>query len=133
MATTGAAAEDAIRLIRAMDREFMDNVSAKNAAGIAAIYADDACILMPGRPVVKNKSEILAFWQAALEGPVQAIALNTANVEVSGDLAYAFGTNTITLKPAGEAPREEKGKYVVVYRHESAGGWRIVADSYSND
>jgi hypothetical protein len=33
MAVTGASQEDVIRTIRAMHREFVDNVAAKNAAG----------------------------------------------------------------------------------------------------
>jgi ketosteroid isomerase-like protein len=60
MAATGSAVEDLVRTIRAMDREFMDNVAAKNAAHVAAVYADDARILMPGQPVITGKAEILA-------------------------------------------------------------------------
>jgi len=37
------------------------------------------------------------------------------------------------LKPAGEAPRQEKGKYVAVYRRQSAGDWKMVVDSYSSN
>ncbi len=133
MATTEGGVEEAVRTIRAMDREFMENVAAKSAARVASMYADDARILMPGQPVIAGKSEILAFYQAALAGPVQAITLDTTHVEVSGDLAYAFGYNTIMLQPAGEAAREEKGKYVAVYRRDTAGGWKMVIDSYSSD
>jgi len=133
MAGTEAAVEDVVRTIRAMDREFMVNVAAKDAARVAGAYANDARILMPGRPVISGKSEILAFWRAALDGPVEAITLDTSHIEVSGDLAYGFGTNIILLKPAGEVPREEKGKYVAVYRRESAGDWKMVVDSYSSN
>jgi uncharacterized protein (TIGR02246 family) len=124
---------DVVRTIRTMDREFMDNVAAKNAARVAGIYADDARILMPGRPVISGKSEILAFWKAALDGPVEAITLDTTHIDVSSDLAYGFGTNTILLKVAGEALHEEKGKYVAVYRRQPAGDWKIVVDSYSSN
>jgi len=133
MATLGDEAETAIASIRAMDGEFMDSVAAKSASRVAGIYADDACILMPGRPIIRGKSQILAFWQAALDGLVQAITLNTTEVKVSGDLAYALGHNTIVLKPPGESLRQEKGKYVAVYRRRARGGWELVVDSYSND
>ena len=133
MAAKEVAMEDVVRTIRTMDREFMDNVAAKNAARVAGIYADDARILMPGRPVISGKSEILAFYKAALDGPVEAITLDTKHIDVSGDMAYAFGTNTILLKAAGEGPREEKGKYVAVYRRQPAGDWKIVVDSYSSN
>jgi len=68
MAAEEVAMGDVVRTIRTMDREFMDNVAAKNAARVAEIYADDARILMPGRPVISGKSEILAFYKAALDG-----------------------------------------------------------------
>ena len=132
-AATEVSQEDVIGTIRAMDREFMGNVAAKNAARVAAVYADDARILMPGQQVISGKSGILAFWKAALDGPVESITLETTHIEVSGDLAYGFGSNTIMLKPMGEAPREEKGKYVAVYRRQSGGDWKIVVDSYSNN
>jgi len=82
MAATGPAVEDLVRTIRAMDREFMDNVAAKNAVRVAAFYADDARILMPGQPVITGKSEILAFWKASLDGPVEGVTLDTTHIEV---------------------------------------------------
>jgi ketosteroid isomerase-like protein/uncharacterized protein (DUF433 family) len=131
---TGVAVEDVVCAIRAMDREFMDNVVAKNAARLVdALYADDACILMPGRPAIRGKPAVLDFWKAALDGPVEAITLDTTHIEVSGDLAYGVGNNTITLKAAGGARKEEKGKYVAVYRRQPVGDWKLVVDSYSND
>ena len=134
MATTGVAMEDDIRTIRAMDREFMDNVAAKNAARLVdALYADDARILMPGQPVISGKPAILDFWKAALAGPVEAIWLDTTHIEVSGDLAYGVGNNTITLKAADGARVEEKGKYVGVYRRQPAGDWKLVVDMYSSN
>jgi ketosteroid isomerase-like protein len=75
----------------------------------------------------------LAFWKATLDGPVETITLDTTHIDVLGDLAYGFGTNAILLTAAGEAPREEKGKYVVVYRRQPAGDWKIVVDSYSSN
>ena len=125
--------QDVVHTLRAMDHEFMDGVAAKDPVRVAALYADDARILMPGRPVISGKAEILGFWKASLKGLVESIALDTTHIEVSGNLAYSFGANTIMLKPAGESAREENGKYVAVYRRQPAGDWKIVADSYSSN
>lgn len=133
MVTTGVVVEDVAGKIRAMDREFMDGVADKDAARVAAIYSEGARILMPGRPMISGKTEILSFWKAALDGPVDAITLNATYIEVSGDLAIAIGTNTIISTPEGKSPREEKGKYVGVYRREPEGDWKLVVDSYSSN
>ncbi len=68
MATTGVVVEDVVRRIRAIDREFMDGVTAKDAVRVTAIYSENARILMPGRPIISGKAEILAFWKAAFVG-----------------------------------------------------------------
>ena len=133
MATTGAAREDVVRTILTIDREFMDAVAAKDAERVTALYAEDARIMMPGRPTISGRSEILNFYKAAFQGLVESIILDTKDIEVSGDLAYATGSNRITLTPPGETPREERGKYVVVYRRASAADWKVVIDSYSNN
>ena len=133
MATTGVAREDVVRIVHAIDREFMDAVAAKDAERVAALYAEDAQIMMPGRPNISGRSEILSFYKAAFQGLVESILLDTTNIEVSGGLAYATGSNRITLTPPGETPREERGKYVVVYRRASAADWKVVIDSYSNN
>ena len=133
MATTGAAREDVVRSIHAIDREFMDAVAAQDGDRVAALYAEDARIMMPGRPTISGRSEILGFYKAAFQGLVKSILLDTTDIEVSDDLAYATGSNRIELTPPGEAPREERGKYVVVYRRVSAADWKVVIDSYSNN
>ncbi|MBZ5514972.1 MAG: SgcJ/EcaC family oxidoreductase [Acidobacteriia bacterium] len=133
MAATEVVPEDVVRAIRGIYREFMDSVAAKDAERLAVLYADDARILMPGRTAITGKSEILAFWKASLDGPVEQIVLDSTHIEVSGDLAYDFGTSRIVLKPPGEAPHEEKGKYVTVYRRQQAGDWKMVVDSYSSN
>jgi uncharacterized protein (TIGR02246 family) len=132
MATTGAAREDIVRIIRAIDREFMDAVAAKDAERVAALYAEEAQIMMPGRPAISGRSEILSFFKTAFQGPVKRILLETTHIEVSGDLAYATGSNRIALTSPDETAREERGKYVVVYRRASAADWQVVIDSYSN-
>ncbi len=131
MAGTGVVPEAVIRAIGVLYREFMDSVAAKDAARVAAPYADDARILMPGRTAITGKGGILAFWKASLDGPGDRMALEPAHIEVSGDLAYDYGTGRIVLKQSGEATHEERGKYVTVYCRQQAGDWKMVIGSYS--
>ncbi len=133
MTGTELAPEDVARAIHEIGREFMDSVAAKDAARVAALYADDARILMPGRPAITGTPEILAFWNESLGGLVDRVVLHPTHVEVSGGLAYDLGTSTITLKPANGEPHAEEGKYVTIYRRGPAGGWKIAVDSYSGN
>ncbi len=112
----------------------MANVKAKDAARLVdAFYADDARVLPPGHPPVNGKAAAREFWQGVLASGVSALDLDTTHIEVSGDLAYGVGSFVMHVQKAGSAPAEQRGKYVVVYRREPAGGWKAVADMFSSN
>jgi len=133
MPSARATRKDEVWTIRAIDREFMQAVAAKDAERVTALYAEGAQIMMPGRPPIIGRSEILDFYKGALHGLIESIRLDTSEIEVSGDLAYAVGSNRIRLSPPGQPSREELGKYVVVYHRASESDWKVVIDSYSNN
>jgi uncharacterized protein (TIGR02246 family) len=126
-------ADEAARAIRAMDREFVANVKAKDAARLVdSFYAEDARVLPPDHAPVSGKAAIREFWQGVLASGVTGVELDTAHVEVSGDLAYGVGAFVIRREPASGSA-ESRGKYVVVYRRGRDGAWKAVADMFSGN
>jgi ketosteroid isomerase-like protein len=129
MATSATGFDEAARAIRAMDREFMDNVKSRDAARLVdAFYADTARVLPPNHVMVEGKPAIAEFWKGILDSGVSAIDLDTTQIEVSGSLAHAIGTCVIHT-PAGN----RRGKYLVAYRQEPDRRWKAVADMFSFD
>ncbi len=123
--TTGAP-KDVVRIIRAMDDEFVANAKSGNIAQLVeAFYADDAVVLPAGHPPVSGKADITEFWKPAAAS-VSDVSLETTAIEVSGDVAYGVGNYRMVT----QAGQEITGKYVVVYR-QRGGVWRAVVDSFS--
>jgi ketosteroid isomerase-like protein len=134
MASIGAGFEEVAKLIRAMDEEFMANVKSGDATRLVeAFYADSARVLPPNQPVVSGKSAILELWKGVLESGLTEVVLNTAHVETSGDLAYGLGNYLMTLQQSGDVPRQDEGKYVVVYRRQLKGEWKAIVDMFSSN
>jgi uncharacterized protein (TIGR02246 family) len=128
MELTGTESNEAARAIRAMDREFVVNAQARDAARLVnAFYAPDAKVMPPNSPPVEGTEAILSFWKAVLGSGVTGIDLNTTHIAASGDLAYAVGSYTMTR----EAPAEQRGEYLVVYRRQPDGSWRAIVDMFS--
>ena len=73
--------------IEAAIREFENAANAKNAAGLAAFYAEDATLLPPGSPLIKGRSSIQAFWDGFIKAGASDPKLQVVHVESSGDLA----------------------------------------------
>jgi ketosteroid isomerase-like protein len=134
MATIATNFDEAARMIRAMDEEFMRNAEAGNAqALVEAFYAEDARVLPPNHPVVGGKSAIREFFGSGLLPVLKSLKLDTTHIEISGDLAYAVGNYSMKMRAEGGGETADKGKYVVVYRRQSGSEWRAVADMFSGD
>jgi len=126
-----AGAADAIRRL---DAEFMKAGNAKNAAALVkAFYATDAVLMPPNHAAVEGHDKIQGFLQGLMDGGLTSIKLETTTVASAGDLAYGRGRYTLSLSPPGEAPVQDVGKYIVVYRRQPNGAWRAVSDIFNSD
>ncbi len=111
--------------IEAMTVRYQAAARAGDAAAIQALHADDAVLHPPTEPAARGRADVDAYLAASHAEPSQATTFTSADVVVSDDgrLAYEVGT---AVWPDGP------GKYLTVYR-KTADGWRIVADSWSED
>jgi ketosteroid isomerase-like protein len=67
--------------------------NAGNAAGIAALYSDDARLLPPNGDEVQGREAIEAYWQSAIEAmPGVRVTLETKELHNLGDVAVEVGS-----------------------------------------
>ena len=119
---------------RALDAEFVRNANAGNAAALtSAFYAADAVLLAPGAPKLDGAEAIRSFWQGFIDGGVEDVSIETTEIVEAGDIGYGVGTYTYT-RPADASERvRDTGKYIVVYRRQADGGWKVIADQFNSD
>jgi uncharacterized protein (TIGR02246 family) len=101
-----------------------------DAAGVAAMYAEDAYVLPPGGPMVKGRSAIEAFWKQTAQQVGEA-KLVTVDVQRLGRRA-AREIGTVTLETKGQPPQRIVGKYVVVWRR-IGGSWLLATDIWNTN
>ena len=129
MPDTRAADEQAIR-----DQETVAQQAwaAKDTDKVASLYADDATVMLPDTPVMTGKAAISAAFKGAGSDPNFSLSLQTTSVDVSkgGDLGYVRGTYMVHQSdPKTKKATMEKGNYVLVYKKQADGSWKIVADT----
>ena len=102
-----------------------------------SFYADDAVLLgaRAGAPIVTGRAAIREFMRIFLSMPDFSLSFETSQVKVSraGDFAYIYGTNKVTLVDPTGKKMKDSGKYLTVYRKQSDGTWKVVADMGNSD
>jgi ketosteroid isomerase-like protein len=109
------------------NRKFSAAIARKDYAGIAAIYTVHAKMVPPDVPIVSGAKTIEDFWRTTVEAlGLSDMTLNTVDLEVDGDVAIEIGEAALKVK-SGQA----KAKYLVIWRKDSDGIWRLHRDIWN--
>jgi uncharacterized protein (TIGR02246 family) len=119
--------------IRAQVDRWLRLVKAKDAAGIAELYAEDGAVMPPNAPIGKGRAAIQQTWASMMGTPGFDLTFDPEQIIVSssGDMALDRGTYRLTVAPNGTA-QSETGKYVVVWRKIDS-EWKAAADIFNSD
>lgn len=100
-----------------------------DAAGVAALYTEDAQLMPPATPLVSGRAAIEAFMRDTFaQSPVQ-IAITDGETSVNGDHADRRGTYRVASPDGAEL---ETGKFVEVWKR-IGGEWKIHWDIWNTD
>ena len=131
MATTSIDLQSAVR---ELDAEFTRHANAGDAAALTnAFYAADAVLLAPGTPKLDGTEAIQAFWQGFIDSGVKDVSIETREIVEAGDYGYGIGAYSCTLPSESGERARDTGKYIVIYRRQADGGWKVIADQFNSD
>jgi uncharacterized protein (TIGR02246 family) len=118
------------RAVRECEIEASKAIAAKDLEGFLSFFADDASGFYPNMPIITGKDALRQAWKTVLAMPGFSFSFELVKVEASrsGDLAWGHGTCTRTMNDATGKTVTDKGKYVIVYKKQTDGKWKVVAD-----
>ncbi len=119
--------------IEAADKTLCERFNAGDAPGVAALYASDAALLPPGVARIDGRDAIQQYWQGMLDAGIKDISLTTLEVEEAGDSAIEVGVISATAPGEGDVRVTLTGKYIVVWRRDGGGNWRLHRDIWNFD
>ena len=119
--------------IRGQVDQWLKLVKAKDAAGIATLYAEDGAVMPPNGPIGKGRAAIQQTWASLMGTPGFDLTFVPEQIIVSssGDMALDRGTYKLAVAPKGTA-QTDAGKYVVVWRKVGS-EWKAAADIFNSD
>lgn len=101
---------------------------------VASVFAEDAWQMPPNSRPLVGREAIRRFWRNAAEWGTWVFTHIAQDVAVSGPMAVERGKYVLRFTagehaPPGMASFEDRGHYLVHWRQESDGQWRIVNDA----
>jgi uncharacterized protein (TIGR02246 family) len=100
-----------------------------------ALITDDAVLMPPnGAPVIGK--DAIRLWNQAMfkQSRIQSYSSVDDEVVVTGDWAFRRARIDWTIaSTAGGAPARDSGKYIIIYRRQADGSWRVARDIWNSN
>jgi uncharacterized protein (TIGR02246 family) len=135
VAATAAPDAGAVRqAIESSNAKFVDAFKKADTTTIADNYADDAIVMAPGTEAWRGREGIRKGLGGMITGmTTNDFSLKVDDVTLGGDLAVETGNYEMTVQPKGGKEMKDKGKYVVVWKRQADGSWKIIRDVFNSD
>jgi uncharacterized protein (TIGR02246 family) len=121
--------------IKSADEAWAKAAEAKDLDKCVAPYLDDAVIFSPGAPAVIGKENIRKFFSGMIAGPRMQFGFTDVKIDVaqSGDIAMDRGVVTATVIDKDGKSTTSKSDYVLVWKKQADGKWKVAADTSANE
>jgi uncharacterized protein (TIGR02246 family) len=113
--------------IEAGEQAWLTAFNGGDAAGVAALYTEDARLMPPDAEILEGHGAIEPF----IKGFVQTggkLTFDLITVHESPSMCVAVGRYILDIPGAPQ----DRGKYIEVWASQSDGSWRIVDDIFNS-
>jgi uncharacterized protein (TIGR02246 family) len=125
-----------IKAVKGVEAAWVNDIATKDVDKFASYFSEDASFLLPNAPMINGRDDIKAALKPMLADPNFALTFHSTRAEASkgGDFVYTVGTYSMTMsRPKDKTAVTDKGKYLTVFKKQSDGSWKAVADMINSD
>jgi len=124
---------DILTAVKKANIRFGEKVRKNDVAGLAALYTEDTVLMPPNSVKLYGRKAAGEFWGGAFsQMGLKDAVLETVEVFGSGDTVTEVGNYILKVKPEGQEPVEDRGKYFVVWKQTDE-GLKLHRDIWNSD
>ena len=132
--TAAADTVDPAALVRTLSESYATAYNNRDAAAVAALYAEDAVSMPPDTAAVVGRTAIQQGLEAEFATTTQYHIIITPEQQGGGAAAvWDQGTVTLHITPEGGQQMELVAKYIVVSEPQADGTWKIKRVIWNNN
>jgi ketosteroid isomerase-like protein len=102
-----------------------------DAAGVAALYTQNATLLPPTHSVIKGTAAIRDFWQGLITAGFKDHGIEMLDAEAEGGLAIGSGKWSANGPGEGGKVQRFEGLVVTVMRRQGDGAWKACLHTWN--
>lgn len=122
--------QDDATAIRQTLLNFVLHAEAGDWDALAALYTEEAVVMPPNLEQVIGRIAIRNLFSALTVSDFQ---LKPIEVDGCGDLMFARGTYTWTVRIGEGEPAKDHGKWLTIWRKQADGTWLLSQDIWNSD
>ncbi len=119
------------RVIDAQNHAWEEATKTGDAAAIARLFADSGVeVSLRAGKAWKGQAAIQQLFTEIYQNPhATAAVVQTDQLILDGNTAVEYGHYTFTYPPKDGQPQGDSGTYVVIWRKQTDGSWRLLMDA----
>jgi uncharacterized protein (TIGR02246 family) len=122
-----------VAAIEALLQQYGSVVTTGDLDAWLALWIEECVVMPPEMPAVYGKDNLRALQAPSFENFKWSMTVNTQEVKVSGNLAFARGTYSAMLTPkGGGAPQKVEGKFLSILERQNDGTWKLARDCFNS-
>lgn len=129
---TAADTTDVKAVIDSLNTKLEGWYAAGHVDSVASVFAEDTWQMPPNNPPLVGRDSLIGWWKGATSAGRFDFDFAAQEVIAEGSIAVERGKYTMKFTPGPNAPIpafDDHGNYVVLWRREADGHWRIVWDA----
>jgi len=117
--------------VRAAEQALVESFEAADPTAWVDHYTDDAIFVAPGMPAIEGRPALVAH--ARQMTPLSAARITPQTTEGDGDIAAVLGAASWRNGPRGSDAATSRVRFLIVWRREPDGRWRIARELLNMD
>ncbi|MFP3515336.1 nuclear transport factor 2 family protein [Pseudomonas sp. SIMBA_077] len=99
---------------------------------VMELYTWDACLLAGNEPILVGKDAIRPYIERLFARGINLANFQTVHVEELNEVVLENGCYSMSVQPEGGTPQcLASGSYILVWKRDRSGQWRIHRDAFS--
>ena len=119
-----------VAAIRDAEKALADAFEASDPTAWVDYYTDDAIFVGPGMPAIQGRDALLSAAPSVVISSMEIVADSTIG---TGDFAATQGRGSWVSGPKGSDAPQVRRRFLMVWRRDADGRWRIVREHLNED
>jgi len=124
--------QEVIRILAQISKQFSATYVQGDIDKLVLFYTEDAVIFPGNSDLIRGKDAIRKYWTLPPGRIISHHKITFVEIKIIGEFAYDYGYYEVSGSNSGEAWGPNHGKYLIVWKKDKDGVWKMHLDMWNS-